>query len=155
MSLVLAATVTTDAAFARVFNRLAAALREPGDDTGVTMGVYFDTLRDLSIESLELAAAALMKEPGRRFFPTTAEWRQAAEVARVQQLREAVKPAREEPWQYECGACLDTGWDEQFCPGDRTCGREKKHGAHSFVSVCPCRPNNRTYIRHQQFGAGA
>lgn len=147
-------TTTTDAAFNQVFNRLAVALREPADDTGITIDVYFEALKDLSMEAIELGADALAKEPGRRFFPTTAEWRAAAESAQMARLREAVKPGREEPWQYECGACADTGWEDLFCPGDQTCGRARKHAAHRYVRVCPCRPNNRTYIRHQQFGSG-
>lgn len=96
--------------FLQVFNRLCVALRDPGDDSGVTQGIYFDALKDLPMRALEAGAAALMREPGRRFFPTTAEWRAAAEHAQMQQLREAVKPARSEPWRYECDRCEDTGW---------------------------------------------
>lgn len=145
----------TDAEFAALFNRLLVALREPADDTGVTLGVYFDALKDLPIRALEDGAAALMKEPGRRFFPTTAEWRTAAEKASVAHLREAVQAPREEPWHHECAACEDTGWERFECTGDRFCGRSEKHAPHDFVRVCSCRPTNRTWQRHQHFGGGA
>lgn len=147
-------TETADAEFARAFNRLAVALREPSDDSGVTVGIYFDALKDLPVTALEAGALTLMREPGRRFFPTTAEWRTAAQAALDQQLRAAVTPARAAPWQDECETCSDTGWKYEDCPGDRTCGREKTHNAHRFVRACVCRATNRTFQRHQRFGGG-
>lgn len=144
-----------DAGFLQVFNRLCVALREAQDDTGVTQGVYFEALKDLPIAALEGGASALMKEPGRRFFPTTAEWRTAAEKAQGQQFKQAVQvePGRE--WVTECLHCDDTGWERFECTGDRFCGRERKHAPHSFVRVCSCRPTNRTWARHQYAGGGA
>ncbi len=155
MTLALLKDPSSDAAFLRIFNRLLVALREPADDTGVTQGVYFDALKDLPLLALEAGAMALMKEPGRRFFPTTAEWRTAAERANVELLRDAVQPARDEPWHVDCEACEDTGWVQGLeCPGSNLCGRTKPHAPHSYTRACPCRPMNRTYQRHHRFGAG-
>lgn len=158
MSLALIPPKPSDVEFLAVFNRLAVALREAQDDTGVTQGIYFDALKDLPAPAVEAGAVALMKEPGRRFFPTTAEWRTAAEVANVELLRSAVQPVeREEPWKDECGACFDTGWQFRTCAGGERgfCGRRKPHAAHDYVEPCTCRPTNRTYQRHKAFGGGA
>jgi hypothetical protein len=146
---------TTDVEFAAVFNRLLVALREPADDTGVTLGVYYDALKDLPLQAVEVAAVGLSKEAGRRFFPTTAEWHTAAEKALQQMVREAVKPARAEPWHHECGTCEDTGWVLGLeCDGSSMCGRKNTHAAHSYTRACPCRATNKSYIRNQQFGQG-
>lgn len=146
----------SDVAFLAVFNRLAVALREAPDETGVTQGIYFDALKDLPVTAVEAGAVALMREPGRRFFPTTAEWRTAAEKAHVDLLRQAVQSDREEPWKVECDRCEDTGWVlSRQCEGDNYCGREKKHAPHTFTKPCPCRPTNRTYQRHRAFGRSA
>jgi hypothetical protein len=146
---------TADAEFLQVFNRLCVGLRETQDDSGTTQMIYFEALRDLPIAALRGGADALMREPGRRFFPTTAEWRTAATQAHRELLRHAVAPAREQPWTVECEACEDTGWVLRACPGDAVCGRERAHGAHGYATVCPCRPHNRTYQRNQHFGKGA
>ena len=92
----------TDAEFVVLFNRLAVALQVQQDGSGITHGVYFEALRDLPTSALEAGALALMRESGRRFFPTTAEWRAAAEAAHQAQLRVALSPRREEPWHEEC-----------------------------------------------------
>jgi hypothetical protein len=146
---------TNEAEFLRVFNRLCVALREPPDDTGVTQQTYFELLHDLPIAALDAGATTLAREPGRRFFPTSAEWRTAAEQAQTQQLREALPAGRENPWVCECIGCDDTGWKYHRCPGSNVCGREFKHAAHDYVTVCPCRSSNRTFQRHQKFGSGA
>lgn len=142
---------TTGANFLRVFNRLCVALREPPDDTGMTQQTYFELLHDLPIAALEAGATVLMRESGRRFFPTSAEWRTAAEQAQEEALR-AVLPHRDEPWHLECDACADTGWQMRTCDGSSACGRKNKHAPHDYVTVCPCRPMNRTFQRHQRFG---
>ena len=146
----------TDKDFLRIFNRLCVALRETQDDSGVTQSVYFDALKDLPPPALEAGAVVLMKEQGRRFFPTTAEWRTASERNLGDLLREAVQP-RDEPWHDECGACGDTGWERRGCDGGELgpCGRRRKHAPHEFAFVCTCRPTNRTFQRHQWFGSGA
>ena len=145
---------TTDAEFLRVFNRLCVALREPPDDTGVTQQTYFELLHDLPITALDAGATRLAREPGRRFFPTSAEWRTAAEAAQVEQLREALPSSREKPWEHECAACEDTTFVSHQCP-EEPCDRVPKHAPHSYVRVCPCRGSNRTWARHQRFGSGA
>ena len=139
---------TTNATFLRVFNRLCVALREPQDDSGATQGVYFDALKDLPLDALEAGARALMTEPGRRFFPTTAEWRTAAEKAHAVQLRKAVEPEPDRGWSLECSHCEDTGWELFRCTGNAECGRANNHAPHDFVRVCSCRPTNRTFQRH-------
>lgn len=109
-ALILAPTQTDEQQFMAVFSRLCVALREAQDDTGITQQVYFEALRDLSPEALEAGAMLLMQERGRRFFPTTAEWRTAAEKAHADALRKALTSRREEPWHYECQDCADSGW---------------------------------------------
>lgn len=143
-------------AFIAVFSRLCVALRESQDDTGITQQVYFEALKDVPVAALEAGADLLMREQGRRFFPTTAEWRTAAERARESQFRSAVGQARTDPWRHECHDCEDTGWVRGLtCPGDARCGRDRKHMPHDYTMACPCRPTNRTYQRHQVFGSGA
>lgn len=142
--------------FLAVFSRLCVALRETQDDSGITQQVYWEALKDLSIAALNDGALTLMRERGRRFFPTTAEWRAAAHSARDAQLREAVRPARDEPWKHECRDCEDSGWVTGLsCDGTDRCGRRKPHAPHSYTMACPCRLTNRTYRRHMAFGAGA
>ena len=41
-------------------------------------------------------------------------------------------------WKYLCQNCEDTGLTHENCPGDRTCGREKPHGGHTFGTPCWC-----------------
>lgn len=155
MTLAVVPKPPTDAEFLVIFNRLAVALREQQDESGITQGVYYDALKDLPLKAVELGATALMKEADRRFFPTTAEWRTAAERAHLVLLREAVQPARREPWHFDDDACGDTGWQLHECDGSSLCGRTKPHTPHDYVTICPCRPTNRTFQRHRQFGAGA
>lgn len=152
------ATPSSD--FLQLFNRLCVALREPADDSGVTQGIYFDALKDLPLRALEDGATALMKEPGRRFFPTTAEWRTASERAKDDQLRRAVTPTDDERGTICCRNCEDTGWALGIggkaleCPGDSRCGRTRVHAAHTFTFACSCRANNPNYQRTMHFGAG-
>lgn len=142
--------MTTDTEFLRVFNRLCVALREPPDDTGIMQQTYFELLHDLPIQALDAGAVALMQEPGRKFFPTSAEWRQAAAQAGMDALRAALPPARVEPWRHEDPECEDTGWRFLDCDGaSGACGREKKHAPHSYVTICACRPTNHTFHRHR------
>lgn len=141
----------TRAEFLPIFNRLAVALREPQDESGVTQGVYFDALGDLDVVSLTAAAVALSREQGRRFFPSTGEWFAAALAAAGEARRKvlALPAGRTTPWQFECESCEDTGWVQGLtCEGSATCGRSKVHAAHSFTRPCACRATNRTYARH-------
>lgn len=156
MTLALVPKTASETEFLAIFSRLCVGLREQQDDSGITQQVYWEALRDLPLAALETGAAALMKQSGRRFFPTTAEWRTAAETAQYAELRQALKPARDEPWQHECHECEDTGWVRGLtCPGDATCGRPRKHAAHDYTQACPCRLTNRTWRRHQLMGGGA
>jgi hypothetical protein len=157
MTLALVPSGASETEFIAVFNRLCVALREPQDDTGITQGVYWDALRDLPVAALETGAQTLMRQQGRRFFPTTAEWRAAAEQAHAASLRQVVSMGgRSEPWKHECHDCEDTGWIIGLtCDGGTTCGRTRKHQAHDYTQACPCRPTNRTYRRHLMMGGGA
>lgn len=144
--------------FLRVFNRLAVALREPIDASGVKAEIYREFLSDLSIHALVAGANKLARETGRKFFPTTAEWRAAAVDTQRKQLQAAVGDRSEErTWTHECDICDDTGWRKFQCDGtDRGfCRRTFKHYPHDYVEVCDCRPTNRTFIRHHQFGKSA
>ncbi len=153
MSLVLVAKVS-DAEFLAVFNRLCVALREPQDDTGITQGVYFDALKDLPLDVLDAGAQALSRETGRRFFPTTAEWRTAAQRVEQERERRRIEPTSGQTnvWRHECHSCEDTGWVMDLTcsgiEGSSACGRKRKHHAHSYAVSCGCRATNRTFIRH-------
>ncbi|MCR4339538.1 MAG: hypothetical protein NUW01_06590 [Gemmatimonadaceae bacterium] len=151
---------TPDAAFLVLFNRLAVALRLMDPDEG-TVGVYFDVLRDLPATALEAGADALMKETGRRFFPSTAEWRTAAEVALTRQRQRALEPdAEHDPRAWVCcSRCLDTGWilaedgGSLKCSGvlrngTCQCGRRFPHEAGmTYTEACSCRASNVNWQR--------
>lgn len=138
---------TTKAEFLQVFNRLCVALREPQDDSGITQGVYFDALGDLTIDALRAGAELLMGERGRKFFPTTAEWRTAASQSLVEARRRiALPPGRSEPWKHECEVCEDTGWVQGLeCDGgadqwpedgpDIQVGKPKKGQPHGYKKL--------------------
>lgn len=140
--------------FSKVFGVLATQLRATDSDEA-TVRAYYEALKDQPLGELQCAAVALAKEPGRRFFPTTAEWLDAAMAARSRVFREHLLSAREEPWRLDCDNCEDTGWAISSCEGDTFCGRTKKHAPHDFAKPCPCRPTNRTYQRHNTVGRGA
>jgi hypothetical protein len=140
--------------FSAVFSLLAVQLRATDTDEATIRG-YFLALKDVPLEAVSVSAQTFAKEPGRRFFPTTAEWFQVAQQASVDALRKALPPARDEPWHFACDLCEDTGWEPYGCPGDATCGRKFRHAAHHYVRACPCRPVNQTWQRHQRFGRGA
>jgi hypothetical protein len=143
-------TFTDAELFLQAFNRLCVALQSPQDESGATQAVYWQALGDLPIAALETAAIALMREGGRRFFPTTGEWRAQAELVRAAQLREALDSGRGAPWVLECERCEDTGWvTGHLCDGGTACGRKRPHLPHEWATPCFCRPMNRTYRRHQ------
>lgn len=161
MSLFLLPKPGTDAEFLVVFNRLAVALREAQDDTGLTQSVYFEALKDVPLPALEAGALTLMREPGRKWFPTSAEWRTAAEQALTGQIQAAMAAAITEPERatLHCRECMDTGWvfdrgNPMACPGDETCGRHRTHASHTYTRACPCRATNPAYQRTKHFGAG-
>lgn len=138
--------------FAACYVWLCAALREPQDETGLTQQVYYQALGDLAPESLQGGATALSREPGRKWFPTTAEWRTAAGRVQTAHRRLAVS-GREEPWRVDCDRCEDTCWRLPMeCPGDPTCGRPTRHLPHTYTDRCACWPANRTFQRHHASG---
>jgi len=150
-------------AFAQCINRLAKALRTPLD--AADFEVYFLALSDLSLFAVERGALELQRtqvsKTGQSFFPTTAQWHLAATTAHEALIRNALPPAREEPWHIECPernqvhpeGCGDTGWRERICrPGARCgCRLYANHATaeHPYTVPCPCRATNRTYrARH-------
>lgn len=63
-------------------------------------------------------------------------------------LQETFPRGRTEPWHDECEDCRDTGFRFHQCGvNGRHCGHRICRTGHDFVSVCPCRPTNRTYQR--------
>jgi hypothetical protein len=139
--------------FGKVFARLTIQLQWRDADVA-SADSYYDALKNYSFETIDASARRLAQESGRKFFPTTAEWAAVADAVQLEALRQAVKPARDEPWHFDCETCTDTGWKHHDCDGSEQCGRRKKHAPHVYVTPCPCREMNRTYQRHQKFGAG-
>lgn len=41
-------------------------------------------------------------------------------------------------WKYVCQHCQDYGLEMFWCPGDRTCGRDRPHLAHECGRACSC-----------------
>lgn len=144
----------TLAQFSQTFALLAVQLRATDTDE-LTIRGYYEALKDAPLEMIQASARAFAQEPGRKFFPTTAEWFQVAHESSVAALRKRLPAARETPWHYDCAHCDDTGWEPFSCPGDVTCGRDRPHAPHAYVRPCPCRPVNQTWQRHQHFGSGA
>lgn len=139
--------------FAQAFNRLAVATRLPvAEGDGAMQQVYWDGLRELPIDAVTAAAGTL--ETHARWFPKVAEWREAAYRQQLD-ARLQLPEGRDEPWQEECEACGDTGWERRRCyPGTaNTCGHyhcvKGRRAEHTYVERCPCRPTNRTYQRQQ------
>jgi hypothetical protein len=152
--------VVTDAdkvRFKQAFNVLAVATRLPADQADAPMQrIYFQGMLDLTIESVIASAETLAMSA--EWFPKLAEWRGAAKIAHVATLT-ALSEDREQPWEDECGACLDTGWEERWCyPGTaNNCGRRKcvkgqDRKEHKYGTPCSCRATNRTYARHHVAG---
>lgn len=53
-------------------------------------------------------------------------------------LRAAWPKHREAAWKTLCSRCDDYGLEMADCPGDATCGRAKRHQAHSYGKPCWC-----------------
>lgn len=132
--------------FSRIYMVLALQLRNANTDE-LAVAAYFDALQDMQIASVHDGAKYFARERGRKFFPTTAEWRDRAFLAFQNELRSAFQEVREKPWYSDCTACDDTGWEGFSCP-ERPCDRTRTHAPHVYVSACPCRATNRTYQRH-------
>lgn len=95
--------------FGVVFAKLAMQLRATDVDEA-TIRSYFEALSDLPLEAVRMAQEAFSREPGRKWLPTSAEWRERALGASQAQLRKALPSGRTEPWRVECESCEDTGW---------------------------------------------
>jgi hypothetical protein len=139
--------------FGVIFSRLATQLQWRDADVS-SAASYYEALKNYTLDTIHESGKRLAMEQGRRFFPTTGEWAEVADAVQHEALRRAVKPARDEPWHFDCETCTDTGWKHHDCDGSEQCGRRKKHAPHVYVTPCPCREMNRTYQRHQKFGAG-
>lgn len=155
----------TERDFGAIFAKLALQLRWTDADA-VTIKSYYEALQGCSMDALQasardIAIRGVRDDKGavqRKWFPTSAEWFQAAqehqrEIARKQL---ALPPGREEPWHYECQNCEDTGWIMYLdCDGSAKCGRQRPHAPHSYTDVCGCRATNKTFQRHHAEMAGA
>ena len=144
----------TEREFSTVFALLAIQLRLTDADE-LTIRSYYEALKVVPLEAVKVSATAFAREAGRKFFPTSAEWYAAAGQYHQEMLRKALQDPQRGPWRCDCGACEDTGWELFDCPGDASCGRKQVHARHTYVRVCTCRPTNRTWMRHNRFGAGA
>ena len=141
-------TVHDRARFKQAFNRLAVAVRLPADQADVAMQrVYWDGLETVPIEAIEAAAESLSRQAV--WFPKLAEWLDAAVKAQNAQAISRALPAATRGWDSECQTCDDTGWEPLTCVGGRQCGRDREHGAHTYVVACACRETNHTYQRRR------
>ena len=138
----------TEHEFGVIFARMAMQLRWLDADTAAIQS-YYVALKDLPDEIVHASAARIANEPGRKFFPTTGEWREVA--LRIEQDKRRAEFSGPESWTDECATCHDTGWEVFECTGGVHvgCDRPREHRPHDFVRICPCRPTNRTYQRHQ------
>lgn len=128
-------------AFMAVFRDVVIAFQPRALDRDAAR-VYHAALGGLPIGVVRDGALRVMQT--RPFFPTVGEWFQAAtDILRDQRRELAATPV--DVQQVECAQCTDTGSVYAECPGDATCGRQHRHGAHAFVCVCACRSTNRTY----------
>jgi len=92
--------------FAQVFAKLAIQLRQTDADEATIRG-YFESLKDLDIELVAMAAEQLARTA--EWFPKTSEWRDAVvcvERSRVEAQRAVLRNLKEPL----CAGCFDTGW---------------------------------------------
>ena len=142
----------TEKDFGGIFSRLAIQLRWLDADVAAIQS-YYAVLSDLLPDFILRSAQTLAQERGRKFFPTTGEWRDVA-LRLEQDDRRAEYYAKQFVWTVECTACEDVGWELFWCEAGATasCGRRQPHAPHRFVRICPCRATNATYQRHQWEG---
>lgn len=138
----------TEHEFGVIFARMAMQLRWLDADAAAIQS-YYIALKDLPDAIIHASAARIANESGRKYFPTTGEWRQVALTIEQEKRREEFSGPQS--WIDECESCHDTGWELFECTGGAHggCDRPREHRAHDFVRVCQCRPTNRTYQRHQ------
>lgn len=133
--------------FGQIFARLAMQLRWMDADAQAIRS-YHQALGDLPLDIVSQSASNLANERGRKFFPTTGEWRDAAQLLLDARQRQEFTQPRD--WKVECDACDDSGWERLECTGaGGGCGRERPHSPHTYAVICPCRQTNRTFQRHQ------
>ncbi len=137
--------IITSEEFAVIYTRMASQLRWL-DFRPTDVENYFEALRDLPDTLLHESAKRIANAPGRKYFPTTGEWREWALEVEAEIRRKEITGER--VWKLECDDCEDCGWLFFDCPGDTTCERTKPHLPHRFVRACGCRESNRTYQRH-------
>lgn len=160
MQTLLGPSSMTEREFGMVFAKLALQLRWVDADE-IAIRSYYEPLKDCTLDSIKTSAALFAIEPGRKFFPGSAEWHTKAQECAVEHLRRVVTPAHdEERGTFICRDCWDTGWTcnrdgtAWTCPGDRTCGRKEAHAGHTYTQACSCRPSNANFQRTKHFGAG-
>ena len=117
--------------------RLAVAFQRQID--AATMRIYRETMSDLPLWAIE-GAELILRRKGGTFFPSAANWHQAAEGLIVDRQRERLtQPARDEL--YECETCRDQGW----------AAVTRADGSEAFLP-CSCRATNSQYQRMQAAG---
>ena len=138
--------LATEKEFAIIFARMATQLRWLDADAAAIQS-YYTALKDLPDAIIHASAAQIANEPGRKFFPTTGEWREIALALQQEDLRSALSGPRRN-WTVECAQCDDTGWIYHACDA-HDCGRGNAHIVpHDYVTPCFCRATNHTYQRH-------
>jgi hypothetical protein len=137
----------TELDFGKIFSPLAIQLQWRDADEAAIRS-YYRALCDIPQSVLTRSAWRLANERGRKFFPTTGEWRDVALMIEQEDRRSEFAGPHE--WTEECTDCHDTGWRGYECTGlDGGCDRKFNHRPHDYVRICPCRESNRTYQRHQ------
>ena len=113
------AAMMTLQAFASLFAELAIQLRQTDADEA-TIRVYYEALKDVEFEFLEMAADRLARSS--EWFPKTSEWRAMAVKVEAEK-REAQRALLRKLPAPLCLVCADTGW---------------AHDADGRVKVCEC-----------------
>jgi hypothetical protein len=93
--------------FTNIFALLAVQLRQTDAD-GALMRGYREGLQDLEPELLKAAAERLGRTA--EWFPTTSEWRTAAEAIRRERIETQREHLRKAPRPF-CSVCDDTSWE--------------------------------------------
>lgn len=111
--------------FNAAFGVLAVATRLSVAEIDPTMKrIYFDGLKELSIDAVEAGAQFLAHSSD--WFPKVAEWKRASIVQRRHADLRALLPAKTQtrgPWRHECQTCEDSGWEVVLCEAGARCRR--------------------------------
>jgi|SRR5262245_47019157 len=95
--------------FTPIFIELATQLRATDADE-LVLHSYYQTLRELDLEFIEMAATRLAQQAS--WFPKTSEWRNAA-LTIAHERHEYQKELLRKLPQPLCPLCRDTGWSER------------------------------------------